>query len=291
MKSQIKHIAVMSQNAARLFKFYECLFDLRKANSEASRELQEEQDRKFGYPILASKRVASPFDATIIASDGNIGLSFNRRRPGYPGGLDHFGIEVDDLEGLFAKLKEKYPQIGVVKRPDNRPFASYSTHDVHGTIFDLTKPGMKNIRGVWADADREQQRYIKHLTIRTMHPASLAEFYLDVYELKEEEKALEDPNFYLTDGKVTLILAPWKIEDYYGTEHRAPGLDHVGYKVESVEAFKNDVAMLTKADPEWLAPKSPNLESENDVVIGLLQSCRYGKHQVSDPEGNFIDVE
>ena len=175
MKSQIKHIAVMSQNAARLFKFYECLFDLKKANSEASRELQEEQDRKFGYPILASNRVASPFDATIIASDGNIGLSFNRRRPGYPGGLDHFGIEVDDLEGLFAKLKEKYPQIGVVKRPDNRPFASYSTHDIPGTIFDLTKPGIKNIRGVWADVGRHQQRYIKHLTIRTMHPAALAD--------------------------------------------------------------------------------------------------------------------
>lgn len=124
-----------------------------------------------------------------------------------------------------------------------------------------------------------------------MHPAALAEFYLDVYEFKEEEKALEDPNFYLTDGKVTLVLAPWKIEDYYGTEHRAPGLDHVGYKVENVEAFKYDVVMLTKADPEWLAPKSPNLESENDVVVGLLQSCRYGKYQVSDPEGNFIDVE
>ena len=136
---------------------------------------------------------------------------------------------------------------------------------------------MKNIRGVWADAGREQQRYIKHLTIRTMHPASLAEFYIDVYEFKEEEKALEDPNFYLTDGKVTLVIAPWKIEDYYGTEHRAPGLDHVD-ELEC-RAFKNDVEMLTRADPEWLAPKSPNLTSEHDVVIGLLQSCQRGKHQ------------
>ena len=45
-----------------------------------------------------------------------------------------------------------------------------------------------------------------------------------------------------------------------------------------------------EADPEWLASKSPNLEAEYNVVLGLLQSCRYGKHQLPDPEGNLIDV-
>jgi hypothetical protein len=123
-----------------------------------------------------------------------------------------------------------------------------------------------------------------------MNPAAMAQFYIDVYEFKEEEKALEDPNFYLTDGKVTFVLAPWKIQDYYGTEHKGPGMDHVGFKVEDLAAFKSDVEILTKADPEWLAPKSANLESEYNVVICLLQTCRYGRHQLPDPEGNFIDV-
>jgi len=50
------------------------------------------------------------------------------------------------------------------------------------------------------------------------------------------------------------------------------------------------VEILTKADSEWPAPKSPNLESEYNVVLGLLQTCRYGRHQLPDPEGNFIDV-
>jgi hypothetical protein len=84
--------------------------------------------------------------------------------------------------------------------------------------------------------------------------------------------------------------APWAIQDYYGTEHKGPGLDHIGFKVENVVAFKNDVQVLTKADPEWLAPESPNLESEYNIVLGLLQSCRYGRHQLPDPEGNLIDV-
>jgi hypothetical protein len=67
-------------------------------------------------------------------------------------------------------------------------------------------------------------------------------------------------------------------------------LDHIGFRVENVEALKSDLAILAKADPEWLAPKSPNLEAEYAVVLGLLQSCRYGEHQLTDPEGNMLDV-
>jgi hypothetical protein len=240
--------------------------------------------------VLSSKRVASPFDRTVIASDGNIGVAFNRRRPGYRGGLDHFGIQVDDLETIFARLKEKYPKVGVVKRPSNRPFADYSTHDPEGNIFDLMQPGKSDAKGVWIDGERVQDRWIKHITLRVINPEAMAQFYMNVYEFKEEEKALEDPNYYLTDGKVTLVFAPWKIEDYLGTEHKGPGLDHVGFKVENLDAFKNDVDILTRADPEWLAPKSPNLDAEYQVVLGLMQRCRYGRHQLPDPEGNFIDV-
>lgn len=65
--------------------------------------------------ILSSKRFANIFDRTVISSDGNIGVAFNRRRPGYPGGLDYFGIEVDDLELVFARIKEKYPSVRIVK--------------------------------------------------------------------------------------------------------------------------------------------------------------------------------
>ena len=194
------------------------------------------------------------------------------------------------MELVFARIKEKYSSVGIVKRPSNRPFADYSTHDPEGNIFDLMQPGKSDAKGVWLDGEREPQRWIKHITMRVLNPAALAQFYMDVYEFTEEEKALEDPNFYLTDGKVTLVLAPWKIQDYHGTEHRGPGMDHIGFKVENVEAFKNDVETLTRTDPEWLAPKSPNLESEYKVVLGLMQRCRYGRHQLPDPEGNFLDV-
>jgi hypothetical protein len=89
MPSRIKHIATMSQNSPRLRSFYELLFNLKRPAAETSHERAEDVGKAFGYPVLSSKRVARPFSGTVWGVDGNIGLSFNRRRPGFPGGLDH----------------------------------------------------------------------------------------------------------------------------------------------------------------------------------------------------------
>ena len=286
MQAKIRHVAVMCQDAPRVARFYELLFAL-TAKAQTSDEISA---KMFGAPVLGSKRVVRPYERTIIVSDGNIGFAFLRRPPGYPGGIDHFGIEVDDLDTVFARMKERYPKVGKVKRPANRPFATYSSHDPEGHLFDLTQPGEQNIRGVWSEGQRQQDRYIKHVTIRAIDPEAMARFYVDVFEFKEEEKALEDPNFYLTDGKVSLVLTPWKIEHYHEAEHRGPGFDHVGFKVEKVETFKKDLELVSSIDPANLAPRAASNIPEHKVVLGLMQSCRYGQYQVADPEGNYVDV-
>ena len=288
MTSRIKHIGIMSQTPPRLFKFYECLFDFR--TDVRTPEQERERAKQIGYRILNSGRVASAFARTVIASDGNIGVAFNQRRPGYPGGLDHFGMAVDDIGAVLKRIKEKYPSVGAVKRPAGRPFVDYSSHDPEGNIFDIAEPGKKQLVGVFSEGETKRPRNIKHFTIRAMNPAALAQFYVDVFEFKEEEKALEDPNFYLTDGTVTMVIALYKISDYLGTEHKRPGFDHIGFEVEDLKAFKDDVELLAKHDPEYLAPKPPNVESEYQVIMDLLRSCRYGKHQLCDPEGNLLDI-
>lgn len=70
------------------------------------------------------------------------------------------------------------------------------------------QPGKSDARGVFGSI--RAQEWIKHKQMRVINFAALAQFYIDVYEFKQEEKALEGPNFYPTDGKVTLVLAPWK---------------------------------------------------------------------------------
>jgi catechol 2,3-dioxygenase-like lactoylglutathione lyase family enzyme len=286
--SRIKHIGIMSQTPPRLFKFYECLFDFR--TDVRTPDQERERAKALGYRVLHSGRVASAFARTVIASDGNIGVAFNQRRPGYPGGLDHFGMTVDDIGGVLKRIKEKYPSVGAVKRPAGRPFVDYSSHDPEGNIFDIAEPGKKQLVGVFSEAENKRPRHIKHFTMRAMNPRALAQFYTDVFEFQQEEKALEDPHFYLTDGTVTMVIAPYKIEDYLGTEHKRPGFDHLGFAVEDLQAFNADVELLAKHDPEYLAPKPPNVESEYQVIMDLLRTCRHGQHQMCDPEGNLIDI-
>ena len=98
---------IMSKTPPRLFKFYECLFDFRTTARDPT--AKRERAKATGHRILASGRVASAFARTVIASDGNIGVAFNQRRPGYPGGLDHFGMMVNDIGGVLQKIKEKVP--------------------------------------------------------------------------------------------------------------------------------------------------------------------------------------
>ena len=42
------------------------------------------------------------------------------------------------------------------------------------------------------------------IKLRVMNPTGIAAFYRDMLDLREADKALEDPNYYLTDGKMTL---------------------------------------------------------------------------------------
>jgi hypothetical protein len=219
------------------------------------------------------------------------------RKPGYVPGLHHFGVDVDDVRDAIARIKKKYPEVAVLKRPSNRPFATYGAHDPEGNYFDLTQEGMSNRRDVYAvragspqvEQPREQPRRIHHIKLRVMNPSNIAAFYRDSFDLLEAEKALEDPNFYLTDGKVTLIVAPWKMSDFEGAGIDRPGLEHLGFKVESVEAVKKDLAALRDSNPE-MNERIVSEPSEGERRVALIASCRHGQHQLSSPDGVFVDV-
>ena len=271
MSARIKHVAFASNNAPRLAKFYESLFGMKRS--------------KAAPPASSDPE---PVDATVGISDGNIGMVVIRRAPGFIAALDHFGIEVDDIESVCARI-QNYPHVRAAKRPSYRSFAAYSGHDPAGNVFDLTQPNSENRRGIFAEAGRAQERSISHIAIRTLDPKSLAHFYVDVFGFSEAEKALEDPNFYLTDKKVTLVISPWNITDYLGASVARPGLEHLGFKVESIEAVKRDLESLTKSNPE-LAPRTVTKTSEGEVIRNLAVTCRYSKHLFADPDGTYVDI-
>jgi predicted enzyme related to lactoylglutathione lyase len=280
MLTRIQHFAIVSENFVREAKFYESVFGMKRSKPGSA---EEEKAIRTNY--------------AVSISDGYVGVTVIGRKPGYVPGLHHFGIDVDDVEEAIARIKKKYPDAAVLRRPSNRPFATFGAHDPEGNYFDLTQEGMDNRRDVYAvrsnspqvEPQREQPRRLHHLKLRAMNPTALAAFYRDLFDLREEEKALEDPNCYLTDGKVTLIIAPWKMSDFEGAGIDRPGLEHVGFKVESVEAVKTELTALRESDPE-MRERIVSEPKEGERRLALIASCRHGQHQFSDPDGVFVDI-
>lgn len=272
MRSRIQHLAIVSENFPREAKFYEAIFGMKRA--------------KPGSPEEA-KAILS--NAALSIGDGYVGVTVIGRKPGYIPGLHHFGIDVDDVEVAMARIRERYPAVQVLKRPSNRPFATLGAHDPEGNFFDLTQEGMENRSDVYVEKERMQPRRIGHFKLRVMNPAAIAAFYRDVFELTEEEKALEDPNFYLSDGRIKMVIAPWRMSDYDGASIDGPGIEHVGFEVESVAAVKEEVNKLREADPE-MRERIIFVPAEHERRKAIIAGCRYARYQLSDPDGIFVDV-
>jgi len=268
MFSKINHVAIVSDNYAKSTLFYQAVFGMRASDK------------------------ARPARAQTVG-DGYVGLNINPRRAGRQAGLNHFGIEVEDAETAFERMRKKYPTVKWLKRPSNRPFAGISTHDPDGNMFDISQKNMANRTSVYRDQEGKSainQRHIDHVALRTMHPDEMAEFYRHVFELAPSNKREGDRNHYLTDGHMTLVIMPWDITDYDGTGIITAGMDHIGFKVESVEKLKEDVERIA-ADNPLLAPSPLGTGAEGKALLELFRrSCPLGQHQMTDCDGVLIDV-
>src|SRR5215831_4922345 len=146
MFAKINHVAIVSRDYAQLAQFYEAVFGMRTS---------------------AKTRPGS----AVTVGDGYVGLNINPRRAGRSAGLDHFGIEVEDAETAFDRMRKKYPTVKWLQRPSNRPFAGISTHDPDGNMFDISQKNMSNRTSVYRDQEAGggvNARHINHMALRTM---------------------------------------------------------------------------------------------------------------------------
>src|SRR6266581_2780480 len=210
MASRVNHVAITSDQYALNGRFYESL---------------------FGMKPSSKPRPAR----SVVLGDGYVGMNVIPRRDGRTSGLDHFGIEVDDVEN-----------------------------------------------------DWVQPRTISHIALRTRHGERCSQFYADVFGLTPLNR-LKDGNFYLSDGRVTLMIIPWKIADYYAQDPARTGLDHIGFKVESVDQVKKDMEFLIGENPH-LRTRALGYGSEGEARLKLFQKCPLGRFHLTDIEGVHIDV-
>ncbi len=263
MAAKINHVAIMSGNYALESKFYEAVFGMR--TSPKSR------------PTRA-----------VSIGDGYVGMNINPRRAGRPGRLDHYGIQVDDLDATLARIAEKHPDVKAVKRPSTRPFAAYTNHDPDGNVFDLTQAKGDNLKDVYAHNDWQSERSISHIGIRTLNAEACAEFYMDMFDLKPANLPIRNGHG-VTDGRVTLIFLPWNLMDYANTGIIGPGMEYIGFKVEDMAKLKEDVVKAGNANP-LLTPAPLGIGDDSAARLELLQSVSLGSWHLADPDGVLIDV-
>jgi hypothetical protein len=267
MSAKLKHIAVVSQNHFLAGKFYELVFGFKTSGS--------------GRGVNAA-----------VLSDGYVGFNINGRRPGGIARLDHFGFQVDDLADLQARVSELYPSVQFLKRLDMRPFAGLTMHDPAGNYFDIAHTAKQDLKDVYSDTSLAEDEYFArfdHLVLRAVEPVRLCQFYRDLFALQEQARAADDPNHYLSDGRVTLVIAPWDIQAYGNGNAELPGTDHLGIVVKSLDELQSRLHHATSRSP-YLRPMGFDIGEEEESRLALLQTCRRGQLQLTDPEGVLLDV-
>ena len=267
MFAKINHVAIVSQQYALLANFYQSLFGMRTSKT-------------FERTVRA-----------ITVGDGYVGLNINPRKAGRPAALDHFGVEVEDVATVLDRMKTKYPAADYIERPSTRPFAGITANDPDGNVFDLSQRKMENRAGVYVENTGEQNaRYISHVAMRTMRPDEMARFYSDIFGFEERNAPAGDPNHYLTDGKVTLVIMPWRIRNFAGQSILPTGMDHVGFTVENLDQFKQDVEDAIGANP-IMNPIPLGRGKEGAARLELAyRQAPYAQHFLSDPDFTLISV-
>ena len=262
MFARLNHIAITTDHYAINAKFYEALFGLRTA--------------KKPRPARA-----------VVVSDGHVGMNIIPRREGRTAGLDHFGMEVEDIEEARSRVSKFDPSIKLLKRPPIRPFAAFSAHDPDTNIFDLSEKKMQ--KDIYSEVAEDTLRHFSHFALRTRHAELCAEFYTEVFELNLLNKKQNDPNFYLSDGRMTLAILQWNIDDYFGMDPQRLGPDHIGFSVESIDKLKLDLEDLTGQNP-LMRSRPLGFGDEGKARLNLFKKCPLGSYHLTDIEGVYIAV-
>lgn len=265
MFAKLNHVAIVSQQYALLANFYQSLFGMKTSKT-------------FERTVRA-----------ITVGDGYSGLNINPRKAGRPAGLDHFGVEVEDVPAVLDRMRTNYPLADFIKRPTTRPFAGITANDPDGNVFDLSQKKMENRAGLYAEQTGEQnQRFISHIAMRTLRPDEMARFYCDVLKLEERNAPHGDESHYLSDGKMTLVIMPWRIRNFEGTSILPTGMDHIGFTVENVETFKQDLEDAIGANP-LMAPIALGKGPEGAARLELAKrQAPYAEHFISDPDFTLV---
>lgn len=267
MDAKINHLTIISEDNYALGRFYEAFFHMRPRPANGATE-------------------------PVRLGDGTVGMNINPRLSGHPAQLDHFGIEVGDIEAACARIRENYPQIEFLDGAGAGPFASLSTHDPDGNVFRLSQTGARDHDEIYEAEGGTRDRVVDHFALRVAHPERVAEFYVTVFELSPLDRPSAKDNFYLSDGHVTLVIIPWRLRDFEGTGITARGMDHIGFRVDSIASLKADMDAATERNYRFRPSNTVVGRGKEGAqrLVMFKNACPLGSYHMADSDGLLIDI-
>ena len=235
--------------------------------------------------------------SSSVAREGYVGLNFNPSMPGRPGpiGLDHFGIEVNDINNSFDQAGKNYPEVEWVKRSGTRPYAQVDINDPDGQVVNINQrdidKGISEVKtaGVYLEEDSAEPRprHVEYLALRTPNPSRCSDFYRDVFEMTPMNRQEDEETYSLTDGRVVLKLMPWRISDFDGMDVNRPMLDHIGFKVEDADKVHEEILDYNGRFPPMAAPcwLLEDREEDRNRAKHMKQIAPDSKYQYCDMNG------
>ena len=131
---------------------------------------------------------------------------------------------------------------------------------------------------------------LAHTMLRVLDLELSLKFYCDILGLNMGNREEGDENYYVSDGHMTVVLAPWDITKYANTGISRSGPDHFVFKVESIEKFKESYTAMVERNQN-LTPPGVGVGPEGKARLGMLtQSAPYAKHFLSDLDNVFLGV-
>lgn len=128
---------------------------------------------------------------------------------------------------------------------------------------------------------------IKHIALSTQDVDKTAQFYMDVFGMKEIAK-IDSPGakgYYLSDGDLNLAILNFKNDVVAGVERgkEFSGIHHIGFQVENLEQIAEKLAD---------AGSQPRDDVNQALGVGMNRAQHRGNVEVkySGPDGVMLDV-
>jgi catechol 2,3-dioxygenase-like lactoylglutathione lyase family enzyme len=183
-------------------------------------------------------------------------------------GLNHIGLQVDDLGEVERRYRAYRPRGPVVAEPGGIHHGQLRIHDPDGN------PVMLSETSFGVDGRRQQVPGIRHVAFDAIDTDAMLEFYTEVLGLAElatsqERRRQGLENRFAGDGFTNLAIHPF-YSNNSGHEMRM-GINHIGFLVSNLDGIMAD---LKQARP--IADRPANRP--------------FAEVRFTDPEGNRIDL-